>query len=488
MRARRNDGIEGFIAARNQDLHHDAFLLTASQGRCEQLVAVILAELSRGPIDLTQAATTARHRMARAVARLDETARDDLSDLPARFRPVAALTTRQRAILTLRLVDNCDPRCTARTLNLSTSDVNQSYAAIPAELTEHTAPAELRQLLGDFGDLAEFPDTATTLAAIRAVPPPPRRPWWTYAAATLVIALTVTSLSVTQARHTDQLRNAVVLNQLHGSHFPAYTQGYQLIDIREAEAGHTATMSLGAQDAVVIECAPGQADQTVVARLSSRATGEFDTSCSTADSPQHLAPADGRTRLAIDDFSRTEWPVAIYRHLTWDEYPVAHKDFIVQHDQTLAGTRPADATGHPIPPVTSGGVLTLRGAGGHVNGSFTGAVTMPAGRGNIVPVLSALLSPTTTGQFKLLVDRRAPEATTACGTLDPPVYGQQPTGICSIVDRQVPQVSYQDWGTLHSAARSMTIEFTVTHALGPWTLQLVYDTYRTNDDGAVTSR
>ncbi|MFC6706258.1 hypothetical protein [Flexivirga alba] len=486
MCARRNDGIEGFIAARNQDLHHDAYLLTASQQRSEQLVAVVLAELSRGRVDLAQAASTARQRMARAVAQLDETTPSDLSDLPARFRPVAALTTRQRAILTMRLVDHQDQRCTARSLDLSTSDIKQSYAAIPAELVDRTTPTDLRQLLGDFGDLAEFPDTATTLAAMRAVPPPPHRPWWTYAAATLVIALAVTSLWASQARHTDRLRNAVVLNQIHGSHFPAYTQGYQLIDIREVQPGHTATMSLGAQDAVVIECATGQADQTVVARLSSRATGEFDTSCSTAGSQQHLAPVDGQTHLAIDDFSRKEWPVAIYRHLTWDEYPVAHMDFIVQDDRTLASARPADATGHPIPPVTAGKVLTLRGAGGHVNGSFTAALRKPAGRGNTVPVLSALLSPTTTGQFKLLVDRRAPEATTACGTLDPPVYGQQRTGICSIVDRQVPQVDYQDWGTLNSDARTMTIEFTVTHALGPWTLQLVYDTYRTHAYGAVT--
>ena len=376
MRARRDDELEQFVAARTQDLHHDAYLLTASQDESEQLVVLVLAELSRERIDLSQAAFTARHRMARAAARADVRA-DDRDGVPCRFRPLAALTSRQRAILLLEALDGHDLHSAGRTLQLSPRQVQESYAAIPPDLAD-ADPADLRRLLDDFGDLAESPEVTTTLAHIRAAPPPSRRPWWSYAAAALVVVLTLSSVWITQTWHHEWLRTAAGLNHTHGTHFPAYTQGYQLIDVRDVTPGPVATLNLRAEDAVVVGCAKGQADQTTIARVTSGISGLFMLSCSTVGSRQHLTPVIGDTVLVIDDFSRKHWPVGVYRKVSWDEYPVAQSDFIVQHSEKLSDQQPADSRGVPIEPAVRGHVLTLHGTQRDPNGTFHGTLTVPA--------------------------------------------------------------------------------------------------------------
>lgn len=481
MRAAHDDELAEFVAARTLDLHHDAYLLTASQDDSRRLVALVLAELSRERVDLSQAAFTARQRMARAAARADVRA-SDVDGVLARFRPLAALTSRQRAILLLEALDGHDLHSAAQTLQLSPRQVQESYAAIPADLTD-AEPADLRRLLEDFGDLAGSPDPTTTLTDMRTVPRPPRRPWWTYVAAVLVAALTVSSVWLTQTWHDEWLRTAAGLNQTHGTHYPAYTQGYKLIDIRDVTPGPAETLNLQAQDSIVIGCGKGQADETTVARVMSGISGLFMLSCSTVGGRQHLTPVIGQTVLAIDDFSRKQWPVAVYRKVSWDEYPVAEKGFIVEHDQTLASFQPTDDNGHVVRPVTAGKVLTLHGTTAHPNGTFSGTLTVPPSPAGTRLDFTGLLSPTTTGQFSLLVDH-AP-AGSRCGSQDQMFYysGQEDLRTCSLMDRRVPQVWFESPDISPLGGTAIPVTFTVKHALGPWTLQLLYNTYRTNENG-----
>jgi|SRR5579875_3556089 len=480
MRARQDDELEEFVAARTQDLHHAAYLLTAAQDDAEHLVAVVLAELSRERIDLSQAAFTARQRMARAAARADVRA-PDIDHVPSRFRPLAALTSRQRAILLLDALDGHDLHSAARALQLSPRQVEESYAAIPSALTDIN-PAELRRLLEDFGDLAESADPATTLTEMHSVPPPPRRPWWSYAAAALVVVLTVSSVWITQTWHHEWLRTATGLNHTHGTHYPAYTQGYQLIDIRDVAPGPATTLHLRAQDAVVIGCAKGQADQTTIARVASGISGLFMLSCSTVGGRQHLTPVIGDTVLAIDDFTRTRWPVGVYRKVSWDEYPVAQSDFTVQHNETLASQHPTDNHGDPIQPAVRGQALTLHGTAAQPNGTFRGTLKVPATPAGTQLDFTGLLSPTTTGQFSLLVDHGYPW--TLCGIPDQALYmGRENFRTCSLMDHQVPQVRFGPPDKPVTGGTSIPVTFTVKHALGPWTLQLVYNSYRTDNEG-----
>lgn len=486
---RHDDELEEFIAARTQDLHHDAYQLTAAQQPAEELVIAVLAGMRREHIDLAQAGSAARLRMAQACARDDAPTQDsDVAQLPARFRTLAGISPRQRAALVLRVIDGYDDRETARALHLSTRAATEALDSVPYDELPGTTPhsGELRSLLEDFGDLASSPSASATLTDIRAVPPPPRRPWWTYVAAFLVIILTVATLVLTQHWHDDWLRTPEGLNHTHGTHFPAYTQGYQLVAIHDVAPGPAVPLDSGSQDAVAIECAKDEQDQTSIARISSQLIGNFESSCSAVGGRQHLTPVMGETSLAIDDFSRKHWPVAVYRKLPWSRYPVARTDFTVEHDQTLVNLRPTNSHGDPIRPVVAGRVLTLRGTAAQPNGIFTGTISVSAARDSTVPVFAALLSPTTTGQFQLLVGRQSP--VTNCGSPDQVFYaGRQDYKTCSLVDAQVPQVQYNDWGGFSGAGRALTVRFTVKHALGPWTLQLVYDVYRTNAAGQIVA-
>lgn len=473
--------MEQFVAARTQDLHHDAYLLTADQEHAEHLVAHTIADLARDHTDLTQATTTARVRMAQAAAHADLPPTGNLTELPARLRPLADLTTRQRAILALETLDGHTLHTAARALRLSPRDVASAYAAIPAELTDQEQPY-LRALLEEFGDLVESPDPATTLAAMRAIPSPPRRPWWSYVAAAAVVALTISTVWITQTWHDDWLQTATGLNHAHDTHYPAYTEGYKLIDIRDIAPGPGVSLSIRANAALAIECAQEQADRTSIARLSSGISGVFDVSCSRSGGRQHLTPIMGEALVAIDDFDRKEWPVAVYQKLTWDKYPVAQKDFIVEHDKTLTSLQPTDDNGEPIPPVSTGHVLTFHGTAAEPNGTFTGSLSVPAPREGALSLFSGLLSPTTTGQFRLRVAHSSPF--TLCGSTDQVFYaGRHDFRTCSLMDHHVPQVAYGDSMGSRGNSTSVPITFTVEHALGPWTLQVVYNTYRITGDG-----
>lgn len=481
MRGRSDDELAQFVTARTQDLHHDAYVLTASQRDAERLVALTIAQLSREHADFTQGATIALSRMARTAARSPAPAPGDQTDLPPRFGPLATLRPLQRAVLLLEVGHGYDRHSVARALQLSARDVEQAYAAIPPALTD-TDPAALRSLLQDFGDLAETPDPATTLAATRAIPQPPRRPWWTYAAAALVIALTVTTVGVTQTWHHDWLRTAAGLNHTHGTHYPAYTQGYKLVGIQDVAPGPIETVHAGSNDAMALQCATN-----AVITVSSGIMGDYQGGCSSPTGKPTLTPVIGDAAVSINDFSRKTWPVALYRATPWSEYPVATGGFVVQHDETLSKLRHVSADGYAsVKPLVSGAVLTLRGDRDHPNGVFEAQLRVPAGRPASVLVLTGLLSPTSTGRYSLLVDNT--RQWSSCGSASIVHYAPGPDAFtCSIFDRHVPQLSFSNWGVASPESRSVAVRVTVRNARGPWTLQLAYDRYRIGPDGQPVS-
>ena len=95
---------------------------------------------------------------------------------------------------------------------------------------------------------------------------------------------------------------------------------------------------------------------------------------------------------------------------------------------------------------------------------------------------AGLLSPSTTGQFTLIVDHSYPW--TLCGAPDQVLYlGRDDFRTCSLMDHRVPQVQFGAPDGLVTGSTSIPVTFTVKHALGPWTLQLVYNSYRTDNEG-----
>lgn len=469
------DGFDEFVAARTQDLHHDAFLLTADQDAAGRLVTLVLAELSRERTDLTQAASAAHLRMARAAARANHPPLDTAGGVPVRFSSLASLSPRQRAMLLFESVDVHDLHSVAQALQLKRQDVEQAYAAIPPELT-HADPAELRSLLGDFGELAETPAPATTLAAIRTVHPL-RRPRWTYAAAALVIALTVSTVWVTQSWHNDWLRTAAGLNHTHGTRFPAYADGYKLVGIQEVTPGQRESLALGARSALVLQCVDGERDGSEVAQAVTGSDGNYTAQCS-AEGRARLMPTTGETLLTVANSGHAERPIGIYRKASWGEYPVATSGFAVETGKELRDVAPTGPDGTPLRPSASGTVLTLRGPAGHPDGTFTGSVSVPAGPRDAVVFVDGLLSPTTTGRFQVTVDGQI--SPMKCGSLDRVEYLEQFSQSdpwCEIYNTQVPQVPFtaQPYGEVGS---SITVRITVGHALGPWTLQIAADRYK----------
>ncbi|HWC22608.1 MAG TPA: sigma factor-like helix-turn-helix DNA-binding protein [Flexivirga sp.] len=492
MRGRdhQDEQLEEFIAARTQDLHHDAYQLTAAQQPAEQLVIAVLAAMRREHIDLAQAGSTARLRMARVSARDNTSSQDsDASQLAPRFRPLARLSPRQRAALVLFVVDGHDEREIARDLHLTTRATTEALGAVPYDELPGASPhsGELRSLLEDFGDLATSPSASATLADVRAVPPPPRRPWWTYVAALLVIAVTVATLVITQRWRNDWLHTPNGLNRAHGTHFPAYTAGYKLVAIHDVAPGPAQDIPVGAAGSVALECDPD--NRAVGMSVSSELNGTFfQKQCAGTRNRPNLIPAIGTALVAVNDFSRDAWPIAVYQKVPIDEYPVATRNFQVQHDLTISSLRSVTSReGHTLQPTLRGEVLTLRAAANHPNGTFSGTLRLPAATSGIQINVVGLLSPTTTGHFRIRVDNRAPWTT--CGSQRTVTFQQwQLNSGCSLVDRYVPQVTFDQIGAPSAGARTTPVRITVTDARGPWTLQVVADAYKFDasavDDGA----
>ncbi|HWC22609.1 MAG TPA: hypothetical protein VG502_09945 [Flexivirga sp.] len=477
-REEQDAGLRAFISARTQDLHHDAYQLTAGQESAERLVVAVLSDLRRQHVDLSRAGAIAFLQMARIAAR-DDRPTADTGDPPPpeRFRPLVRLSPRQRAALLLQVVAGYDERAITRALQLSSRTTTDTLRSIPYTQLPRQ-PGELRSLLEDFGDLATSPSATTTIHDIDATPPAPRRPWWTYVASLLVIALTVTCVIVTQGWHNDWLRTPDGLNHAHGTHFPTYLQGYQLVDIRDMVPGIAQDVTTGARGAVALPC--GVVDPTVRLSVQSAASERDEgDSCPQSATRARLTQVEGRASAMVLGGTRDTEPIAVYRKIPLSEYPVATKDFEVQHDLTLnkvrreaaGNTRPQDASEHPV--------LTLRGTASHHNGTFRGRLLLPADSRSDLgrPLVHAvgLLSPTTTGQFRVRIEGVPP--TTSCGEREG-LTERSPAFVteCSFVDRQVPQVKY-----LHVVATNLgwvPVEIVVRNARGPWVLEVVADTDR----------
>jgi DNA-directed RNA polymerase specialized sigma subunit, sigma24 homolog len=493
MRVRdHQDGqLEEFIAARTQDLHHDAYQFTAAQQPAEELVIAVLAAMRREQIDMAQAGSTARLRMAKASVRDNTPTQDsDASQLAAQFRPLARLSPRQRAVLALQVVDNYDERETSRVLRMTTRAVTDTIRSIPYDELPGASPhsGELRSLLEDFGDLATAPSASTTLADVRAVPPPPRRPWWTYVAALLVIALTVGTIVISQSRYEEWAHSPKGLNHIHGTHFPAYTEGYKLVAIHDVKPGPPAEFSVDGSGAVTMNCADLRPGLGISSSSELNSGTYFNAACSAKAQQPQLIPAGGQTSVSINDSSRPSWPVAVYRKVSWEDYPVATGHFVVARDKTVdALRRQTGRNGQRITPLAAGTVLTMRGPAGSPNGTFRGQLELPASAGATELDITGLLSPTTTGRFRVRLNGQAPWMN--CASSNVTRMTLHPDDWCGLYDRHIPQV---DFSTVDASStlrtRRITVELSVQHARGPWTLQVVADRYKTDasavDDGA----
>lgn len=471
--------LKAFIGARTQDLHHDAFQLTARQDAAEQLVVAVLTDLRRQGIDLSRAGATAHLRMVQLAAKSDTpTEVPGNAHLPERFRPLTRLSPRQRAVLLLQAVAGYDDRAVSRALQLSSRATTELLRSIPyGTLPNQTN--ELRSLLEDFGDLATSPSATTTIQDVFSAPGAPRRPWWTYAAAFLVIALTATCVVVTQGWHKDWLTTPDGLNHAHGTHFPAYSRGYQLVDIREMAPGIAQDVTTGAAGAVALPC--GVVDPTVRLSVQSAASeGDEGDSCPRSATRARLTLVKGRASAMVLGGKGHEEPIAVYRKIPLSEYPVATNNFEVQHDLTLGAARKAAAGGRTPADATKRPVLTLRGTAVHHNGTFTGTLRLPPGGGELDSPQAhtvGLLSPTTSGRYRVDVDHGP--AVTSCGEPQPPTY-EYYRG-CLLLDHHVPQLEYlQDVSTDFDTVQVQVI---VKGARGPWTLQIAADTYDSFDTG-----
>lgn len=492
-RDKQDEELEEFIAARSQDLHHDAYQLTAAQDTAERLVVGVLADMRRERVDLARAGAEARLRMARIAARHGTpTEAGDDSPMRAEFRLLARLSPQQRAVLLLQVVDNLDVRETARALQLNPRAVTGTLHSIPYDELPGTTPysGELRSFLEDFGDRAIAPSAAATVADVRDAPPPPRRPWWTYVAALLVVALTVATVVVTQGWHNDWLRTPAGLNHAHGTHFPAYRKGYKLVDIRDVEPGPAEGFSVDSASAVTMDCS--MLTRGGGMSISSDLTGgSYFRQRGDCSNRAHLAPlvhVSGTALVSINDFSRDRWPVAVYRQVPLREYPVATEDFDVQRNIGIADVRSVQAdNGSRLTPLRKGIVLTMHGAAKQPNGTFRGTLHIPAGTSATTLNVVGLLSPTTTGRFRVQVDHRGP--LTTCGNTSSAVYGTLPkVTTCTLVDHRIPQIELNLVSVRSEHARTVPVRVSVSDSRGPWTLQLVADRYKPDasavDDGA----
>ncbi|RNI24295.1 hypothetical protein [Flexivirga caeni] len=311
------------------------------------------------------------------------------------------------------------------------------------------------------------------------MPPPPRRTWWTYAAAALVVVVTISSVWIAQTWHDEWLRTAAGLNHAHGTHFPAYTQGYRLVAIHEVAIGPDSepfTAPHGTA-AVAVACSNARVPITIGSEL----PGQYlQQSCPGGSATPELTPVRGSTSVMTYDTARSQWPVAVYQKLPWNEYPVATSSFILEHNTTLdALRRQTTEDGHLIRPAAQGTVLTLHGDADQPNGTFTGRLTLPPVTAGSVPELdiTGLLSPTGTGQFRVLINGRLPWVN--CTSIAITRNTSHPDTWCSLYDRRIPAIDFRtvDPPALGSRSTSAEVQVTVEHAVGPWTVQVVADRY-----------
>lgn len=461
------------MSARTAELHRAAYLLTADQERAERLVQVTVERLRRDRTPLGQAGTVARHHMARRAATATEpsNAGDGGSPADQQHATIAGMPPRQRAVLMLRILDRYDERSTARELGISTGAVATAEAEAGRILGIAIDSDQCRTALVDFADRATWPDPAATLAGSARAKESARRPWWTYVAALVVVALTVTTVVVTQGWHKDWLRTPDGLNDAHGTHFPSYIQGYKLVTVREAVPGIAQNVTTGKEGAVALPC--DVIEPSVRLSVQSEGSDGYEgDSCLDSNLPARLTRVEGRASAIVLGTRRHAYPIAVYTKIPRSEYPVATTDFDVQHNLTLTDARKEAHGGKAPSAAGERPVLTLHGTAAHHNGTFTGTLRLPPAESDLPQVNAVgLLSPTTTGRFRVRIDDLPP--TTSCGQPRPPSTDHL-LG-CSLLDHRVPQITYlQD---LPGASDTVQVQIVVKDARGPWTLQVVAGTY-----------
>lgn len=464
-----------FVRARTGELHRTAHLLTADQGRAEHLVEVAVAQLSRQHADVGQAGTRARSCMARLAASVTTPTsatltgdRDDVADLTTTDAAIRDLSPRERAVLLLRCLGGFDTRSTARELGLRRSKVTAAEQSASHTMGFELSDGRLRDALTDFAERATWPDPDVTLTRLRHTQPPRRHSRKRYLAAAVVVALTAATPIGSQIAHDRWLKTPAGINTSHGTHFHAYRQGYRLVGVQEVPAGGSRDISAPDGDVITLSCS-GFTDRNQASwPLLNSADSQGPWLCSKQSAPRYsFVDVQGEATVTAPRAGHHPVLVAVYRPVPWSQYPVARNGFQVEHDHSLDDD---ERLNFDVAPVRPGRTLTMTGT----NGVFSGAVERPPAHGGNVLFLTGLLSPSTTGQFKVDVDG---EPMSHCSA------GADSSGWCRLYDRYVPQIPFADLysegdasHTDHGALVNVRVE--VRDALGPWKLQVRYDVYR----------
>ena len=463
--------IEDFVVARTAELHRTAYLLTAEQDRAEHLVEVAVAELARHRTDVGQAGARATRCMARLAATSTTPTSATLSDKPTDDvdTAIADLSPRQRAVLLLRCINGVDTGSTARDLGLPRSRVTEAEESASHALGFEPHENRLRDALTDFSERATWPDPAVTLTRAEHVQPPRRHSRKRYVAAAAVIALTAAAPIGSQIAHDRWLQTPEGINASHGTHLRPYIEGYKLVGVQRVPAGATRKLKLPVHDVITLACdfsARRQSDLPVLDTVET----DGASSCFKQSARFYFFTATyGKATVKAPRQKEHPIIVGIYRPVAWANYPVAQDDFHLLRGQPLDTNAKLN---FDSPPVRRGKTLVMTGT----NGVFTGTVDKPATARGTTLFLSGLLSPTTTGQYKVEVGG---EALTDCS------YTDAGSTWCRIYDHDIAPVLLTPTFDADSfdAARPGPVEVRVEvrDALGPWKLQLRYDRYRSQN-------
>lgn len=480
MRGRRADESEltDFVSARTGELHRTAYLLTADQDRAGQLVAVAVDRLRRDRTPLSQAGTAARHHMARlaAAATVPSEVVDNDPPSPADRQRVAiaGMSPRQRAVLLLRGLDRLDERATAAELGISRSAVHAAETTSEESLGIPIDSEQCRGALTDFAEHASWPDASVTVAAAAHAAPPRRRSRWRYVAAAAVLIVGAAAPIASQVQHDRWLRTPDGINASHGTHFHPFVQGFKLVGVQRVPVGSTRGLATSDGEAIALGCDHlSVKSQSGWPRIKD-GDGSQPYLCAKETAERYfLFGPDAGASVHVPKAAQQAIDVARYAPVPWSRYPVAQDHFEVEHDVPL--NRNARMN-YDNSPVHAGRTLTMRGT----NGTFTGTVVVPAPVKDSELFMSGLLSPTTTGQYKIEIDGSVVTRCSIAGGADPE------SGWCRLHDRYVPQIPLSDiWGVGDpgdlAPRSSAKVKIEVRDALGPWKLEVRYDRYRSSE-------
>ncbi|RNI24297.1 sigma factor-like helix-turn-helix DNA-binding protein [Flexivirga caeni] len=470
MRGNVGEDLADFVAARTAELHRTAYLLAGDQDDAERLVARAVGQLARDTADVGQAGQHARQSMARlAVAGTAPTVGGDTPDTA----PVLRLSPRQRAILMLRHLDGLTVRMTARQLGIPRREIQRDEETACATMGFAVDDHRIGEMLTNLGEHAAWPDPAVTIERSRHAPASRLISRTRVAAAIGVAAVTIAAVTVSNAAHDSWLRSPAGINATHGTHFHAYTQGYKLVGVQTVTVGATRTIN---------DLAPGGVLALSCARPDPRVPANWPQITDGTDVPQpypcaaqsdrryYLYAPDGVTSVTAPRQGHQEIAVARYVPVPWDRYPVAKSHFDVQHNVPLDLNAKANFGDSPV---RVGETLTMHGT----NGTFTGTARVPPSAASTTLFMSGLLSPTTTGQYRIEVGGSPMSDCSIPGSAD-----DNDSGWCRIYDRWVPQVPMSDLGgpdpDIDTHGGSVVVRVQVRDALGPWKLQIRYDRYK----------